>query len=154
MKESRFYRFIKPIIPQFLSPFVLRYQEYLSYLFFGGLTVAVNLILYYALCFFISYLVANVFAWIAAVIFAFVVNKLFVFEADSIAKRNVTYEVFTFFAARLFSLLAEEAVLLIFVEKLEFSNDIVKFFAQILVIALNYFTSKFIVFPSTKYNEL
>ena len=101
MKESRFYRFIKPIIPQFLSPFVLRYQEYLSYLFFGGLTVAVNLILYYALCFFISYLVANVFAWIAAVIFAFVVNKLFVFEADSIAKKNVTYEVFTFFCCEI-----------------------------------------------------
>lgn len=148
MKESRFYRFFRPVIPRFLRPFVLRYQEVFSYLFFGALTVAVNLLLYFLLCRFMGYLAANVVAWVGAVLFAFVVNRHFVFESDSTGVKAVTFEVVTFFAARIFSLLVEELILYVFVERLRLPNGIVKFAAQLLVIVLNYFASKCIIFAS------
>ena len=146
MQESRFYRFVRPLIPKPLQPFCLKYQEYISYLVFGALTTLVNLVIFYALDRIMNYLVANVIAWIGAVIFAYVVNKLFVFESDRRDPKGLLFEISTFFAARLLSLGLEEGILFVFVTQLGFSARIVKLIAQILVIIFNYVASKLVIF--------
>ena len=50
-----------------------------------------------------SYLLSNIVAFIVALVFAFVVNKLFVFRQPSWERSLVLHEAWTFTAARLFS---------------------------------------------------
>ena len=52
--------------------------------------------------------------------------------------------------ARVFSLLLEEAILYIFVNRLEMDKLIIKLIANIIVIVLNYVLSKFIIFTDKK----
>lgn len=149
MNESKFYRLFRPLVPKPLRPIFLRYQEYISYMVFGGLTTLVNLLIYYPLTRFMSYLTANALAWLGAVIFAYVVNRIFVFESHSRGMKALCYEIATFFSARLLSLGMEELILYLMVDQLSMSEKIVKLFAQILVIVFNFFASKFVVFRKT-----
>ena len=146
MQESRFYRFIRPLIPKPLRSFCLKYQEYISYLVFGALTTLVNLVIFYLLVRWMNYLAANVIAWIGAVVFAYIVNKLFVFESERTDPRGLLFEISAFFAARRLSLGLEEGILFLFVEQLGCRAGIVKLFAQILVVVFNYVASKLVIF--------
>ena len=55
-------------------------------------------------------------------------------------------EAFHFFTGRLFTLIVEEAILLIFISELHFNSIVVKVVAQVVVVVLNYIISKLIVF--------
>ena len=146
MKESRFYRFVRPLVPGPLRPLVLRYQELLSYLVFGVLTTVVNFVIYFPLNQWIHYLAANIIAWLGAVVFAFFVNKYFVFEDD---RRDLPYllrQARAFAAMRLLSLGMEELMLLVFVEWLGLNSNATKLVAQVLVVILNYIFSKLLIF--------
>ncbi len=126
----------------------LRYQELISYVFWGGMTTVVNYAAYF-LCtdvFHIHYLASNVIAWAAAVAFAFLVNKLLVFQSKSWARSTVFRELWQFLSARILSGVLETAVLWIFVDFLHFSDDFVKIAASVLVVVLNYALSKWIIF--------
>ena len=130
---------------------VRKYREVLLYLIFGGLTTAVNyavLWLVHDLCGLTALdgLVANAIAWVAAVIFAFVTNKLLVFGSKETDSATMTKETISFFSARLFSLGVEELVLYIGVTLLGFNLYLVKLFASVLVIILNYVFSKLFIF--------
>ena len=96
----------------------------------------------------------------AAVIFAFVVNKLIVFRSPSGAKLTLMREIFEFVAARIFSFGLEELGMFLLVDisplgglsiSLPFGialtgQIISKAILAIIVIILNYFFSKFIIF--------
>ena len=146
MNESKFYRFFSPLVPKRLRLVFLRYQEYISYLVFGVLTTLVNFIIYYPMSRVVHYLAANVIAWLGAVIFAYITNRCFVFESQSQGIRAILYEISTFFAARLMSLGLEEGILFLMVDRLSMNEDLVKLFAQVLVILFNYFASKLVIF--------
>lgn len=146
MEESKFYRFIKPLIPKPLRPLCLKYQEVLSYLVFGALTTLVNFLVYYPLSRLVHYTVANIAAWLAAVIFAFFVNKAFVFEDERWDGRALLRQGGQFALMRLFSLGAEEGVMLLFVEVWGLNADVTKIVTQVIVVVLNYIFSKFIIF--------
>ncbi len=150
MQESKFYRFIKPVIPSPLRPLALKYQELISYVVFGGLTTLVNLIIYFPLNLFISYLIANVIAWVGAVAFAFLTNKVFVFEDARWDFRALLGQVTAFALARLLSLAVEEGILLLFVETFHLNTMVTKIAAQIIVVIMNYFASKFVIFRGKK----
>lgn len=149
LKESKFYHVYRPLIPKRLRPLVLRYQQAINYVLFGGMTTAVNLAIYYPLKLVISYLVANVIAWIGSVIFAFFVNKAFVFEDNRWDARALLYQGGSFAAARLLSLVLEEIILIVFAEWLAMGTNLVKILAQIVVIVVNFVASKFIIFKKT-----
>lgn len=130
---------------------VRKYKEVLLYLIFGGLTTVVNyLVLWLAndVCGITALdgLVANAIAWVAAVIFAFVTNKLLVFESKETDSATMTKETISFFLARLFSLGVESLVIYIGVTLLGFNLYLVKLFASVLVIILNYVFSKLFIF--------
>lgn len=146
-----------------------KYEEVILYVVFGVLTTVVNFAVYW-LCnkgFGEKYyLISNVIAWIISVVFAYVTNKLWVFESKSWAMKVLLKEVPEFFAARVFSFLVEEGGLWLFVEMLgfdKFSFEIFsfeftgKFIAKIvlavIVVILNYFFSKFVIFAKKKKNK-
>ena len=132
--------------------------EIVRYVFFGVLTTLINLAVYFLSNRVLGeerYLVSNVIAWVLAVAFAYVTNKLWVFESKSWSRDVLIRELPGFFAARIFSLLVEEAGLFLMIDLMGFdrwtllgiSGDrIAKIVMQFVVIALNYVFSKLVVF--------
>ena len=143
-----------------------KYKEPILYLIFGVLTTLVNFVSFYLLNKAAGekyYLINNVIAWFFAVIFAYVTNKLWVFESKGFALKTVVKEIPEFFAARLFSLAVEEGGLWFFVDRLcfdrfsffffgfEFTGKLIaKVALAVIVVILNYFFSKFIIFRKAK----
>lgn len=143
-----------------------KYEELILYVVFGGLTTVVNFAVYWVLNKALGenyYLVNNVIAWFVSVVFAYITNKLWVFNSKSWVPKVLVKEVPEFFAARIFSLLVEEGGLWLFVEKMgfdefsfeifgfEFTGKIIaKLVLAVIVVILNYFFSKFVIFAKKK----
>ena len=143
-----------------------KYEELILYVVFGGLTTVVNFVAFWLLNKALGeelYLVNNVIAWFVSVVFVYVTNKLWVFESKSWAPKILLKEVPEFFAARLFSLFVEEGGLWLFVDKMgfdkfsfsilgfEFTGKLIaKILLAVIVVILNYFFSKFVIFAKKK----
>ena len=145
-----------------------KHKEVIVYVIFGALTTFVNLAAFYILELLFgnnttSYLYNNAVAWIIAVIFAYVTNKLFVFNSRSWKMSVISKEILEFLGARIFSFAIEEAGLWLFVDCLAFNKIsfsllgfnitgglIAKIILAVIVVIMNYFFSKFIIFKSKK----
>lgn len=150
-------------------------REIVTYIIFGVLTTAVNLITFYITKkIFIAigwdgvfnalltssgwekalnllgngtdYLDATVIAWTVAVIFAFVTNKLIVFESKSWKPAVAGKEFVGFIGARLLSLLVELVCMFAMVTLFKWNEFVAKVIVQIIVVILNYVFSKLLVF--------
>lgn len=150
MKESRFYRLVRPVVPKPLRPLALRYQELISYVVVGGLTTLVNFVIYFPLSRLVHYLIATSVAWAGAVVFAFFANKVFVFEDERWDRAYLLRQAASFTAMRLLSWGLEVLIMWVFVEHLGLNSDVTKIAAQILVIMLNYIFSKLLIFRKKK----
>jgi putative flippase GtrA len=131
-----------------LSELFQRYREVLLYCFFGFCTFLVSMATF-ALCnraLGMDALIANIISWIFAVLFAFFTNRKWVFDGDANTAKGLWGQMLSFFGGRLFTLAVEEGILALFVTLLGFDELIVKLVAQVVVIVLNYFISKFWVF--------
>lgn len=93
-------------------------------------------------------LVANVISWIVTVLFVYVTNKLWVFKVDVKTKKGAIFQILSFFTGRLGTLFLEEAIIFVFITKMDLNSTIVKIVAQIIVIVANYVISKLVVFRS------
>lgn len=149
-----------------LKNLIIKYKELIIYGVFGVGTTLVNFFTYKLFNMLLGmeyYLLSNIIAWFVSVIFAYVTNKLFVFESKSWNIKVVAKEVPSFFAARVFSFLVEEAGLFLLVDILgmkDFGVDILGFtisgnmiskvILAVVVVVLNYFFSKFVVFRKKK----
>lgn len=143
-----------------------KYKEIIRYVFFGVMTTVVNFAVYWLFNRLIGeelYLVNNVIAWVVAVAFAYITNKLWVFDSKSLKPGVLLREIGGFVAARLFSLGVEEGGLWLLVDKLRFDKYsfnissfnvtgklIAKVILAVIVVILNYFFSKFIIFAKKK----
>ena len=124
------------------------YRELILYVFFGGCTTLINILIYF-LCrqwLAMEVVAADVVAWLLAVIFAYITNKLFVFESKSWRAKLVAKELAAFMAARLFSLGVDVVMLYVTVELLEWWELPMKVLANVVVIVINYIFSKWIIF--------
>ena len=131
-----------------LLSLIKKYEEVLSYLFFGGLTTLVNYIVYlpcYNL-FHLSGALSNAIAWVAAVAFAYLTNKPFVFKSHDWSAKTVIPELTKFVGCRVGSGLAETAIIFIAVDLLAMNGNIIKLLTSVLVVVLNYVASKLVVF--------
>lgn len=134
------------------NPLYRKHKEVLLYLFFGGLTMVVSIFSYW-LCsepLGMGVLFGNVVSWIAAVSFAYVTNCIWVFEQQAHGWRALFKQVFRFFSGRVATLGVEELILWVFIQQLHCPNMAVKVIAQVVVVVLNYFISKFLVFRKTR----
>ena len=126
----------------------IKYKDVISYLFFGVLTTAVNVAVYYVFYNLLSIanVISTVIAWVVAVAFAFVTNKLFVFDSKSWAPSVALREFWTFTACRIGTGIVEIGMMWLFVDILTFNGTVMKLITNFIVIVLNYIFSKLIIF--------
>ena len=131
-----------------LKELVIKHFDILSYLFFGGLTTLVNYLVYLP-CYNwlqISASVSNAIAWVFAVAFAFLTNKPFVFKSHDWSPKVVLSELIRFVGCRIGSGVLETAILFVAVDLMYWDGNLLKIITSILVVILNYFGSKLLVF--------
>ena len=129
-----------------------KYYDILAYLFFGGLTTVVNYLVYLP-CYNwwgISGGVSNMIAWVFAVAFAFLTNKPFVFKSHDWSGKTFWPELTKFVGCRVGSGVLETAIIWLTVDMLQWNGLWMKLFTSVLVIVLNYFGSKFLIFTKKK----
>lgn len=133
---------------QKIRALVEKYWDILSYLIFGVLTTVVNYAVYLPIynLLVLSAAVSNVIAWVAAVAFAFLTNKPFVFKSHDWSAKTVIPELTKFVSCRIASGAMETVILLLTVDLLGWNGNIWKLITQVLVVILNYVTSKLVVF--------
>ena len=149
----------------------IKYKEIITYVIFGVLTTVVSWGSYTVFVGVLSMkvFVGNLLSWICAIVFAYVTNKLWVFESKSWKPSVIGKEIVTFVASRGITgvieilcvpLLAKTGFDNIFygiLEKMNISIGILftdgiysKIFLSVVVVILNYFFSKFIIFKNKK----
>lgn len=134
-----------------LQPFWQKHREALLYLFFGGLTTLLSILLFWLFTALgLDVLIANVLSWILAVLFAYLTNAKWVFEARPQGFGERLRLLLRFYAGRLATLGAEELLLWLFIKRLGLPPMPVKIAAQLVVIVLNYVVSKLLVFKKEK----
>ena len=127
---------------------IKKHWDILVYLFFGGLTTVVNYVVYLPChnLLRLSATVSNVIAWVVAVAFAFVTNKPFVFRSYDWSAKTLLPELAKFVGCRVGSGLLETAILFVTVDLIHWNGNIWKLITSGLVVILNYFGSKLLVF--------
>ena len=125
-----------------------KYRDVLIYLFFGALTTLVNYLFYFPLYnwLFCSAAFSNVIAWAVAVAFAYHTNKPFVFQSNDWSRHVLVPELIKFISCRIGSGLIETLALWILVDLMKWNGNGVKLVVSVLVVVLNYISSKWIVF--------
>ena len=125
-----------------------KYYDMLTYLIFGVLTTVVNYIVYLPVynLLGLSAAVSNTIAWAVAVIFAFLTNKPFVFKSNDWSKEVVIPELTKFVSCRIASGAMETVILFLAVDLMGWNGNIWKLVTQVMVVILNYFGSKLLVF--------
>lgn len=128
--------------------FIRKYWDIISYLFFGVLTTLVNYFIYFPLYNWLrlSATVSNLIAWIFSVAFAYLTNKPFVFKSRDWSKETVIPELTKFVGCRLGSGALETAIIWLTVDMLQWNGNLMKILISVLVVALNYVGSKWLVF--------
>lgn len=131
-----------------IRAFVEKHWDMVSYLFFGVLTTVVNYLVYLPLynLLGISAAVSNIIAWVAAVVFAYVTNKPFVFKSHDWSMKTVLPELGKFVGCRAASGGLETVLILLTVDILGWNGNIWKLIISVLVVILNYVSSKLLVF--------
>ena len=131
---------------------IKKYEEVISYLFFGGLTTLVNYIVYLP-CYNLLHMsgaLSNAVAWVAAVAFAYLTNKPFVFRSHDWSAKTVIPELTKFVGCRIGSGLAETAIIFVTVDCFLWNGNVIKLITSVLVVVLNYIASKLLVFRKSE----
>ena len=133
---------------QKVKDLVTQYWELLIYLFFGVLTTVVNYLVYLPVynLLGLSAALSNAISWVVAVAFAYVTNKPFVFKSQDWSAKTVIPELTKFVSCRVASGAAETVILLITVDILNWNGNVWKLITSVMVVILNYFASKLLVF--------
>lgn len=150
-----------------MKEFLKKYKEVITYIIFGILTTLVSWGSYAVFVNLLSMKVftGNLLSWICAVAFAYITNKLWVFDSKSWNAGVVVKEIISFIASRgvtgvieivCVPLLAKTGFDNIFyniLEKMNISIGILftdgiysKIVLAVIVVILNYFFSKFLIF--------
>ena len=139
-----------------LTAFYKLHQEKLWeifwYLFFGVLSMALNIAVYFFFTKVVgwNYLIANLIAWIAAVLFAFLTNKFFVFKSQTAEKVDFLKEMASFFGFRIVSLILDVALLFLLMSVIRTNEIFAKGFSQFAVVVANYVFSKLFIFKASR----
>ncbi len=132
-----------------------KYEEGINYLFWGGVAFVLSMVLFYifANIMMLDEQIANIITWVICVIFAYLTNRTFVFKSKTTGAKAVTKEFVDFTAARLATLVLENAVLFVCIDLFLWHNMLAKLLGQFLVIVSNYVLSKLWIFKKKDSNE-
>lgn len=135
-----------------IKAFVQKYRDMIVYLFFGILTTVVDYLVFLPCYQWIglSATVSNIISWSVAVTFAYLTNKPFVFRNHDWSAKAVLPEVSKFVGCRIGTGAIETTVLFISVDMLHWKGVVMKVVASIMVVSINYFASKWLIFKKEK----
>jgi len=135
-----------------LKKLLYQYKDLIAYVFFGGCTTVVNIVVYWAAAHPLGMgtLPANVLAWVVAVLFAYVTNRKWVFHSQANTPREILREIVSFFACRLATGVMDWVIMFVCVDVLCLNDMVIKILSNILVIILNFVFSKLLVFRKRK----
>ena len=125
-----------------------KHKAFLIYLFLGGCTTLVNVVVYY-LCAHplrLSTVVSTAIAWLLSVAFAYVTNKVWVFESRSWRGRLVLREGLSFLVCRAATGVFDCGFMVVMVDVLGFNDLCFKIVSNVIVVLANFFASKFLIF--------
>lgn len=123
-------------------------KETLAYMFWGGLTAFSTVLLYFV---FVNYtplnvMYSNTLANVIGVILAYFTNKKFVFGTHNETKKEQRDEMIIFFISRLCTFVFETVLLVFIVDKLGYDKNYSKIFTSFVVVIVNFFVAKAVVF--------
>lgn len=123
-------------------------KEISSYIIFGVLTTIVNILTYALLTkvFGFGYQFATATAWFTAVLFAYYTNKKYVFKFSDIGLVKASKYFLLFSYYRILSLIIDVVIMYVLIDILLMNDLVTKIIANIIVVAINYMTSKVFVF--------
>lgn len=129
-----------------------KYKEVILYLVFGVLTTLVNWLSYMVLTdlFHVPYLWATVVSQVLAVLFAYVTNRKWVFESKARGTAAVAREMGKFFGCRAMAFVLDVALMWIGVDLLHVNDKAMKLVANVVIVIVNYVSSKLVVFKKTR----
>ena len=140
-------RKILSVFPKFVQELYDKYESVILYLIVGAMTTAVSLIAQYIPAFIgLPTEVNTVISWVCAVTFAFFTNKVWVFKNNSNERSDWIRQAFSFYGARVVTLLLEIGFMSLTVRVLHQNEYIMKLIAQVFILILNYLFSKLVVF--------
>ena len=153
--EGFFLNLFKKIGLKKFVEWYLSHQEGMRYLVFGALATLVNIVVYdvFYYLFHVANATSNIIAWIVAAVFAYFTNKMCVFNSTVSTKKALLFEVISFFGCRFLTLIIDEAIMIITVDKLCWNAALMKVLSNIIVIILNFVFSKVIIFRKEKTKE-
>lgn len=131
-----------------LRALLRKYYDVITYLIFGVLTTVVNYLVYLPVynLLGLSAALSNAIAWVAAVAFAYLTNKPFVFKSHDWSAKTVIPELTKFVSCRVASGVMETLIIFLAVDVMGWNGNIWKLATSVLVVILNYFGSKLLVF--------
>lgn len=133
-----------------LAALLKKYKMQIRYLFVGGMTTVVDFVISFLLYTVMNHHWANVIAWLGAVVFAFVTNKLWVFESKSTGTSAILSEIVGFAGGRVFSLLVQEGLFVLFVDVMQLNKMLIKICVAVIVVILNYILGKLVFLKKNK----
>ena len=135
---------------EFIIKMYRKYKEAIDYLFWGGVTFVLSLVLFYVFANIMNIYeqIANILSWIVCVLFAYFTNRTFVFQSKVKGIKNIFKEFKEFVTARLLTLVMENAILFVMIDLLTINNMFSKLVGQFVVIVSNYFLSKLWIFKN------
>ena len=149
-------RKIVSVFPKPIRDLYFKYEDKWLYIFFGGLTTVVS----FVAAGFAKWVlekwggfgtdaisdISTVFSWVCAVTFAYVTNELWVFESNAKGFKAIVAEGGKFYGGRVFTLVVEWVIMHIGFGMIGLNYWLVKIFANVIVLILNYVISKLFVF--------
>lgn len=129
-----------------------KYKELINYAFWGAFATLANIVAYYITfdLLHISNFVSTLIAWAVAVLVAFVTNKIWVFNSRGTTWKQNLKEFLSFTGFRAVSELFDLGIMIWAVDIMHWNALFWKIVANGIVIVLNYFFSKFIIFKNPK----
>lgn len=121
-------------------------KELLLYSIAGAVTTLVNFAVYFVFRNWLATTLSTTIAWIASVLVSYVMNAEMVFKSPEIRFAEHVTQLAKFVFSRTFSGVMEILGVYIFIDKLHFNELAVKIYIGIVVIVINYFFCKLIVF--------
>lgn len=147
-----------------------RQYELIRYVFAGGLTTVLSMVVSYGMCFLLAdraplegnlilwvidsinratgvqVSIANAVSWVIAVLFAFWINRAMVFQVEGGTKASVLKELAQFAGGRIVSFLVFEQGMMLLLKLIGVSNFVNRIIVLVFVMVFNYVISKFWIF--------
>ncbi len=125
-----------------------KYRDAALYLIFGVVTTVVNVAVYHV-CYAmlgVPNVPSTVIAWVLSVAVAYITNKLWVFRSPSFAPAVLWPELGKFVAARGLTGVLDLGIMYVGVDLLGGPGTVLKLGSTVVVVALNYVFSKWLIF--------